>query len=84
MNSCINAVSRVAPCSRSPAAAAICSVLAVCSSAAAVTSSLDAACSVAELTHLAGALSQLLHDCLIGGHLASHGLGRVVDLFDRA
>ena len=47
LNSCINAVSRVAPWSNAPAAAAISSVLAVCSSAAAVTSSLAEACSPA-------------------------------------
>ena len=47
LKSCISAVSRVAPWSRSPAAAAISSVLALCSSAAAVTSSLAEACSVA-------------------------------------
>ena len=41
-------VSRVAPCSRSPAAAAISSVEALCSSAAAVTSWLAEACSVAD------------------------------------
>ena len=70
----------MAPWSRSPAADAISSVLALCSSAAAVTSSLAEACSRGGLTHFLGPPAQLLHDLPVRRRLPLHLPRRAVHL----